>query len=93
MRRYLKVHWHHELNDEPVVLYHELDSSRIEVRRIEEFADGHLQYSDRADPDAPTSVSFEPLPRLEEIRVQPEFSVTEIDRPTFEEVWDRARQT
>jgi hypothetical protein len=89
--RYLRVRWDHDPSDDPIVLYHELDDQQRETRRVELFEDGRLQWADQAGPDAPTSVSLEPLPALEEIRDQPEFSVSEISRPAFEEVWARAR--
>ncbi len=91
MSRYLRVRWDHDASEDPIVLYHELDDQQRETRRIELFEDGRLQWADQADPDAPTSVSLEPLPALEEIRDQPEFSVSEITGRAFEEVWARAR--
>lgn len=91
MTRYLRVRWDHDPSDDPIVLYHELDDQQRETRRIELFEDGRLQWAGQAGPDAPTSVSLEPLPALEEIRDQPEFSVSEISRPAFEEVWARAQ--
>lgn len=90
MTLYLKVRWDHETSDDPIVLYHEMDEQHRETRRIELFEDGRLQRADKADPDAPTSLSLELLPTLDEIRAQPEFAVAEIDRAAFEEVWRRA---
>jgi hypothetical protein len=37
--RYQKVLWHHDLPDEPVVLYAEISSGR-EVRKVEIFREG-----------------------------------------------------
>jgi len=87
---YVKVRWHHDGGDDPIILYHEIASDRREIRRVELFEDGRLQSSDRVDPEAATSLSLEPLPTLEEIRSQPEFDVVEIDQSAFEDVWTRA---
>jgi hypothetical protein len=43
--RYQKVLWHHELADEPVVLYSEIDAG-FEVRKVEVYRDGRLDYAD-----------------------------------------------
>jgi hypothetical protein len=42
--RYQKVLWHHDLPDEPVVLYAEISSGR-EVRKVEVFRDGRHDYA------------------------------------------------
>jgi hypothetical protein len=90
MLMYLMVRWHHDGGEDPIVLYHEIAEGQREVRRIELFEDGRLQRSDKVEPDALTSLSLEPLPSLDEIREQPEFSAVEIGREAFEEVWNRA---
>lgn len=45
LRRYQKVLWHHELADEPVVLYSKIDAG-FEVREVEVCRDGRLDYAD-----------------------------------------------
>jgi hypothetical protein len=93
MTIYLKVRWDHDASDDPIVLYHELDEARRETRRIELFEDGRLQHSDKVDPGARTSLSLEPLPLLDDIRAQPEFSAAAISAEQFEQVWRRACMT
>ena len=90
MTTYLKVRWYHENPEDPIVLYHEIEADRRETRRIELFEDGRLQRSAKVEPEAPTSLSLEPLPSLDAIREQPEFAAVVIERSIFEEVWDRA---
>ena len=90
--RYLRVRWDHDPGEDPIVLYHEVDEQQRETRRVELFEDGRLQWAGQASPDAPTSISLEPLPPVEQIRDQPAFSLTEISRPAFEEIRARARR-
>lgn len=37
---YIKVHWIHNFEDDPIFLYSELDSKRNEIRKIEVYKDG-----------------------------------------------------
>lgn len=90
MTTYLKVRWYHDGHDDPIVLYHEITADQRELRRVELFEDGRLQRSNKVEPDASTSLSLDPLPSVEEIRVQPEFAAVEVDQAMFEEVWARA---
>jgi hypothetical protein len=46
MTGYLKVRWHHELPDEPVWLFSELDDERYEVRKVEVYRNGTRTYAD-----------------------------------------------
>lgn len=92
MKKYLMVTWHHDRADEPVTLYHELDDAHRESRRIERFRDGTLRWADRVNPEAEASLSIEPLPSLDEIAGQPEFTVQVIDQQGFEAMWAKARQ-
>ena len=43
--QYIKVLWKHELADEPVLLYSELDDDHWETRKVEVFRDGQLGYA------------------------------------------------
>lgn len=72
------------------MLYHEIAEAGREVRRVELFDDGRLRYTQDVDPNAPTSLSLEPLPPVEEIRAQAEFAAMEIEAVAFKAVWDRA---
>jgi hypothetical protein len=69
MTIYLRVRWSHDRNDDPIELYHEVEEDQRESRRVELFEDGRLLCSDEVDPSAPTSLSLEPFPSLDEIRV------------------------
>lgn len=90
MTTYVKVRWHHDDDADPIVLFHEIGEGQRELRRVELFEDGRLLRSDKVEPDAPVSLSVEPLPSIDEIRTQLQFSVVEIDAAGFNAVWDRA---
>ena len=47
MSRYQKVLWHHDLPDEPVEIYSEIDSG-YEAREVEVYRDGRHDYADRS---------------------------------------------
>lgn len=88
--KYVKVQWHHEFPDEPVVMYSEIDDERWEVRKVEVFRDGHSDWADR-DTSRGTSMLGEiPFPPLAEIAAEGGFTPEEIDAEQFEAVWRRA---
>lgn len=89
MASYLKVRWDHDDSEDPFVLYYELDDHRMEVRCVEVFEDGRVLRADTVDPEAETSLGWEPFPSLDYIREQPEFTVSEISELEFERVWVR----
>jgi hypothetical protein len=87
---YFKVTWRHDdlrEMDEAAVLYHEVGADGWESRRVEAFSDGRLAVADAIDPAAPTSLSFERFPSVEEIASQADFEVEEIDEAQFEAMW------
>jgi len=90
MMRYLRVRWLHGLADEPVLLYSELDEAGYEVRKVEEYADGHRDVANSGGDTGSTFLSESPIPPLESINSQPEFDGEEITADEFERVWAEA---
>jgi hypothetical protein len=88
--RYQKVKWHHEFAEEPVVLYSEIDGDGMEARKVEEYRDGRLDLADATTQTGSTGLGEVPLPSLEEINAQPEFTGEAIGEEEFEQVWSRA---
>ena len=86
---YVRVRWEHDNDDDPIVRYYELDSGRMTRGVVEAFGDGRVQRADTVDPDAPTSLSWEPIPTRDEIHQQPEFTGRAITIAEFEAVWRR----
>ncbi|MGW0671530.1 DUF6881 domain-containing protein [Streptomyces sp. NPDC002746] len=88
--RYLKVFWHHDLPDEPVELYSELDDAGYEIRKVEIYRDGHRDFADGEASSGATMLGEIPIPSLEEIAEQEEFSPAFIEFAEFENVWRQA---
>lgn len=82
-------HWHHDVPEEPIRLYEEVDEAQIEVRKVHEYRDGRLVRTDTVN-DSDTSLSWEPLPPLGEIAAQAEFTVEPLTATEFQDIWDRA---
>jgi hypothetical protein len=91
MPRYQKVIWHHDFPDEPVLLYSETDDDGYETRKVDVYRDGRQHYADEASSVGTTILAEVPLPPLEEIGADPEFTPLAIDADEFEAVWRRAR--
>jgi Domain of unknown function (DUF6881) len=85
-----KVVWNHGSPDDPVVLYHELDSDLWELRKVEVYADGRMDLADPARQTGTTWLSDQPLTPLEEIQAQPEFQPEAISATEFEAIWNAA---
>lgn len=87
---YLKVKWIHCFDSEPVLLYSEMDELRWEVRKVEEFADGHFGFASKERSFGSTYLGKVPIPALSEISSDPQFEPAVITKMEFEEVWARA---
>lgn len=88
---YFGAAWHHSDSEEPVYMWHELSDDRTENRKVEEFRDGVRLRADAEHPDGETALSWEPIPSLEFIDAQDEFTTHSLTQPEFEEVWTSAR--
>jgi hypothetical protein len=88
--QYQRVQWIHDMPDEPVVLYSEVDENGREVRKVEEFRDGRLDLADDLTQTGSTELSEGPLPSLEAINANPTFSGEPISEGQFHFVWSRA---
>ena len=81
------VTWHHENPDYPVELFAELDDERFEVRKVEAFRDGRKCFADASGHSGDTFLGIEPVPPLEEIGSDPQFTPRPITREEFEAAW------
>ena len=91
--RYQRVRWLHNLADEPVVLYSEIDEPGRERRKVDEFEDGRLDFAGPDGQTGSTRLSETKMPSLEEVARQDQFVPEEIDQTTFDDVWRRAVST
>lgn len=89
--RYFKARWLHDgKNDNPVLLYSELDEARWETRKVYIFADGRMEGASQAFETGDTGLGLVPIPPLEEINSQDEFEAVDITQDEFETVWRQA---
>lgn len=89
---YVCVKWLHDLPDEPVWLYSELDEARWEVRKVYVFADNHKEWADSSREAGKTWLGLEPFPALSEIQKDTQFEPKIITKTEFEKVWVEATQ-
>ena len=85
-----RVQWIHDAQEDPVVLWAQVVDG-WEVRKVDEFRDGHLAWADDTREDGATGLGQVPVPRPEAIATDPQFAVQIIDRSDFERVWRMAR--
>jgi hypothetical protein len=88
MRRYMKVEWHHEFEDEPVLLLSEIDGG-YETRKVEIYRDGRTDYADSKVATGSTVLAEGLMPTVEDISSDEEFTAHEIGGEEFEELWHR----
>ena len=88
--KYIRVNWHHNFPDEPVLLYSEIDEDRYEVRKVEVYRDGRCDFADAVSSTGTTMLGEIPTPALEEIREEGGFEPVEIGADEFEMMWKKA---
>ncbi len=84
---YLKVEWIHGWDDEPIVIYSEIDGRRREIRKIEVFRNGRVGYAVGKVAQGGTLLSETPLPPLYSIASDRQFKPHKITQQSFEQVW------
>lgn len=90
---YILVEWDHDLDDEPYLIYSELDENRREIRKIEFFRNG-ICFSYGAGRGNEGALAEIPFPKdLREISGgEGERTARVISRQLFEEVWNQAQE-
>ena len=91
--RYIDVTWKHDFEDEPVRLISEIGKDNFEVRKIEIFKDGTVDYAESYDKDTGTMLGIAEVPSICEINSQDEFQGAEINKTEFDELWSRYCQS
>ena len=86
---YIKVHWIHKNQDEPIELYSELDEDRYEVRKVEIFVNNTVGYVTNNYSYGETFLGECPIPSLESINSNPEFKAKNITKEEFFAIWDK----
>lgn len=88
-RRFQRVVWHHEFDDEPVLLISEVTDD-WETRKLEIFRDGRVQYAGPDGQTGDTGLGLVPMPSIEEINQDSEFTAVSIAEEDFERQWQTA---
>jgi hypothetical protein len=91
--KYVRVEWHHEFEDEPVTYFSELGDDRYEVRKVQVYRDGRMEWADEGHETASVGLSEISFPDLAQISSQPEFDAESIDQSEFERIWSSARES
>lgn len=86
---YIKVHWIHKNQDEPIELYSELDEDRYEVRKVEIFVNNTVGYVTNNYSYGETLLGECPIPSLESINSNPEFKAKSITKEEFFAIWNK----
>lgn len=88
---YIKVRWLHDSPEYPTLLYSELDAGMWEVRKVEIYADGRIDFASGDEHSGRTDLGLVPVPSLKEIASNPDFEPVAISAEEFETIWRVAR--
>ena len=93
--QYVLVEWEHDLDDEPYMIYSELDESRREVRRVEFYRNG-ICFSYGGERGNEGALNPDPFPEdLRELNREDEDGVCRaqsIPPGLFYEIWNQAQE-
>jgi hypothetical protein len=87
---YFKTPWRHESDNEPVLLYSELDDDRLECRKVEIYRDGRMGFADKNVEFLGAMLGIRQTPSLEEIAALKDFDPVVIGQDEFNKVWEMA---
>jgi len=88
--RHERVEWFHSFPNEPIVIFQEVNDDSILIRKIEIFSDGRITATGfTGEFDSDFQKNF-PVPPLDEINENPEFSGFKISEDSFNALWKHA---
>lgn len=87
--RHIDVEWIHSLNENPVRLVSEIDSDNFEIRKLEFYRNGQVDFSDADRQSGSARLGIAEVPNISEINSQPEFYGSEINSNEFERLWQQ----
>jgi hypothetical protein len=85
--QYLKVAWIHDFDDEPSLIYSEIDDQRYETRKIEIYKDDSFGLAGKTLEFGGTRLGLEPVPEIDEIKDDTQFVPQYITPDEFEGAW------
>lgn len=93
--RYVLVEWDHDLEDEPYLIYSELDGGRRETRRVEFYRNG-ITFSCGGERGNDEALTPEPFPEdLKDLRpenAEGSFAARDIPASLFCEIWNQVQE-
>ncbi|MCI9332082.1 MAG: hypothetical protein HFG05_07915 [Oscillibacter sp.] len=93
--KYVLVEWDHDLDDEPYLIYSELDDHRYEKRRVEFYRNG-ITFSYGEERGNEGALASEPFPEdlrtLRPEEMEGDFVAQEISPSLFYEIWNQSRE-
>lgn len=91
--QYVLVEWDHDQDDEPYLIYSELDGERRETRRVEFYRNG-ITFSYGGERGNEGALSPDPFPEdLKKLRPEDgNFSARSIAPGLFYEIWNQAQE-
>ena len=89
--RYQRVSWLHDSREFPVVLFSEVDDDCWDVRKVDEYADGHCDLASATIETGNTTLGEARIPPLSGINEDPQFEGAEITEEEFEVAWGKAK--
>lgn len=87
---YVLLEWFHTLEDEPYLIYSEIDDQRYEVRKVEIYKNGTIARYDEQMTDSLFQLSDVKFPEnLDEINQYQEFCAKYVSQEEFETMWNK----
>ncbi len=88
---YVLTEWDHDLDDEPYLVYSELDGDRMEVRKVEFFRNG-ICFSYGGERGNEGALSKVPFPEDLRTAAGEAGECRSISRQLFQEIWNQAQE-
>lgn len=92
VNKYLKVRWLHQDPQYPVLLFSEIGKDRYELRKVEVYSDGRMEFATEEWNSGETALGEVPVPSEDEIAADPQFVVEPTSPSEFEGMWARAER-
>jgi hypothetical protein len=86
---YLRVLWHHDQSGDPVEYFSEVGDDGWEIRRVQCYRDGRMEWADGTRETDSVGLSEAPID-FDEIASQAEFEAFMISAAEFEQEWSKA---
>jgi hypothetical protein len=88
-KEYLQVSWKHDFEEDPVLIYSEIDYTRTELRKIELYKNGSFGLASADIEYGKSMLALIPIPGKQEIAADPQFVPKEITEEEFNALWNK----